>query len=614
MKTMRRSWTIGCWVIAAGFVLSQAWAGGPAPTPLPGPEPGPLPAGFGWGSVISAHAVEGHHPHNDWALWEATPGKIADGSISGAACNSWELFAEDHAWMQKLGQNTALVSLEWSRLQPTAGPLDPGAVEQYRKMLTSMRRFGIEPVVILWDRTLPQWVAASGGLEAPITILSFEAYAAQAGKAFGDLVDRWVPVREPVRYALEAFKDGVCPPGKRDAAAYGKAVITLMAMHRAGWQALKNNDRSSAAGKNPCEVGLLLRFRLVMPARPNNSSDLSLVKSREAFSAKTFLDAIMRGDLISAPPPQGPGQHPGKDVSNQAPGHNQGIRQPDATGSKKGGPAPQPPAPPSYDQRRADFLIVGYDGAEIVKFNILMPLFTEKIVPPGCWQDATGQIVYPGGLPFLLKELRRYPVPQFVMLGIADAEGKQRGPFLVDHVQALRTAIADGCDVRGLFYDPLLAGFEYQHGFRLKRGLLNVNTSIQERKPAGGADVYRALALSNGADAQPRRMQRPKAGPAGFEPRVAPEKPAARPAKPVALPPSAPSIPPTHAEPPVVDSTGADPEAGPNASNPIGHEAPPEEPGDQPPMEDFGDVAPRMPPPARDSSEANDSNDRVEYP
>ncbi|NLI77123.1 MAG: glycoside hydrolase family 1 protein [Candidatus Riflebacteria bacterium] len=513
------------------ITLALIIAGVPAFAGAPAAEA--FPEGFRWGTVVSAHAVEGNHV-NDWSLWEAQPGKIADGSVSGAACNHWELHPEDVAWMKKLGQNAALVSLEWSRLQPAKGPLDPAAVANYRARFAAMRQQGIVPIVILWDRTLPQWVAAYGGLLMPAVITDFQDFAGLCATAFGDLVDHWVTLRDPNGFAAGAFREGRFPPGMKDLKFYGLGLVNLLGMHRGAWQALKAKDQVSPTGVPPAQVGLLVSMKWVRPHRPGNPMDVSLARTADLMGCWSFLDAVMKGDLLEANPgtpgPQGP---KGKGLPNVA-----------ATGVLNGDPkgvpeAPPQAPPPSYDKRRADFVFVAYRGLDEVKFNVLQALCTEKVVPAGAVLDDEGQVVFADGLTSLLLSLRKYPVPVFAVVGIADAGGQKRAAFLSDHARQARAAIAQGANLRGFFYDGLLAGFEYDRGFALKKGLLNVNLKIQERRPAPGAEVFRGLALTNGASDAPRRMQRPKA-------------PAAAPAEP-----TAPAVP----APPPSDSTPADPES-----------------------------------------------------
>ena len=230
----------------------------------------------------------------------------------------------------------------------------------------------------------------------------------------------------------------------------------------------------------------------------------------EFMSSGPIVAMVLEGENVIARNRELMGATNPKDAKNKL---GAGIQVSSAGVLDAKGQMPPAQAPkPDYSQRKADFLVISYEGLELVKFNVLMPLFTEKVIPAGCWQDNLGRVIYPAGLPLLLKECSRYPIPLFVQLSIADAEGKQRGAYLTEHVKAIQMALGDGCQVSGLFYDSLLDGFGYNYGYSLKTGLLKVNTTIQERKPAGGATVFRGLALSNGSNPVPLNMKRPRRG------------------------------------------------------------------------------------------------------
>ncbi|MFZ2958286.1 MAG: family 1 glycosylhydrolase [Candidatus Ozemobacteraceae bacterium] len=491
---MQRHYGLGILLVMV-LAAFPIWAGGPTPNAA-------FPAGFWWGTALSAHSVEGGHM-NDWCLWESMPGHISDGSNSGPACNHWELFAEDHAWMKKLGQNAVLMSIEWSRIEPMRGVYDAAAVEHYRMMLTSLRNQGIEPVVILCDRTFPTWT--SGRLDTPGHAFDFFRYAEYAAKAFGDLVDYWIPVRDPIGMVARVYKDGIYPPGRVDPTAYGKAVINMTAIHRGVAALIHEKDTVAANGKCPAQVGVLVGMRLTRPNNRENPADVSLAQASLSLSSNMFLESIMRADLFATTQPA-PQPGPKGTINNGATNQNQC-------------PSTQPQVPVSpYAGSTTNFIICAYNGLDEVKFNLFKALGVEHVVPPGCVVDEAGQTIFPAGLPTVLASLKRFSAPLYVMIGIADATGARRGKFLIDHARQVRSAILQGCDVRGIFYNSLLSGFEFERGYSLKRGLLNVNIRVQERKPAPGADVFRALATSNGSDETPRPMQRPNVPKASSSP------------------------------------------------------------------------------------------------
>lgn len=454
-----------------------------------GPAGGGFGAGFWWGAAISAHSTEGNHA-NDWTLWEQMPGKILDGSQSGQADNHWQLYPEDHGWAKKLHLNTLVVSVEWSRLEPVRGQFDDEALTHYLEMVRSARKHGLRPVVVLFDHTLPQWVAAQGGLTVPATILDFQRLAEKVGPALAAEVDEWVPLRDPISLATRAFKEAKCPPGLCDVAAYGKAVAVLIAMQRAGYETLRRLDTVDADGdRQPCAVGLWHGMSWVRPHRADVPSDVGLARAQDSLANLAFLDAIV-------PAPGDPTSGATDGLANgkpPVPGFD-----PMGGKGKGGGTPPAPPAGGPLFPRAADFLLIGWKGLAEIKFNVFKPLFVEKVVPAGIAVDDVGQVIHPDSLTSLLLGLKKRGVPVRVVLGVADRAGTRREAYVNDHVRQIGAALAQGVDVRGIIYDPLLDGFDYENGFVYQKGLIGVRREIQERFLAPGAKAFGACAAGNG--------------------------------------------------------------------------------------------------------------------
>src|SRR6266536_2454625 len=156
-----------------------------------------FPEGFLWGAGTSAHQVEGGNLWNDWSRFERLPGKIRDGRASGDACRHYQLFDQDFALAAADGHRMHRLSLEWSRIEPERGRIDPGAVAHYHEVLGALRRRGLEPLVTLHHFTNPLWIADRGGWENRDTIERFTGFAAFCAREFGAEVDWWCTVNEP---------------------------------------------------------------------------------------------------------------------------------------------------------------------------------------------------------------------------------------------------------------------------------------------------------------------------------------------------------------------------------------------------------------------------------
>jgi len=68
-----------------------------------------------------------------------------------------------------------------------------------------------------------------------------------------------------------------------------------------------------------------------------------------------------------------------------------------------------------------------------------------------------GWEIYPRGLYEVLKELKRYNKPIYILEnGLADSKDEKRGDFIVDHLRYIHQAIKEDIKVRGYFHWSLL--------------------------------------------------------------------------------------------------------------------------------------------------------------
>jgi beta-glucosidase len=110
-----------------------------------------------------------------------------------------------------------------------------------------------------------------------------------------------------------------------------------------------------------------------------------------------------------------------------------------------------------------------------------------------------GWEIYPEGIYNILKDLRRFKKPIYIMEnGIADATDAKRAKFIVDHLRYVHKAIEEGEDIRGYFHWSLLDNFEWAAGYTMKFGLYSVDRETFERKARPSAAVYSQIVKENG--------------------------------------------------------------------------------------------------------------------
>lgn len=205
-----------------------------------------FPKKFLWGTATSSHQIEGGN-ENNWTEWEQE-GTIKDGSVSGRACNSWELYKEDIRLAKELNNNAYRFSIEWSRVEPVEGKFDKAALARYRDMVKECRKNGIEPFVTLCHWTQPLWFRDAGGWLNKRSPLLFQRYVERVAKELGHDVKFWVTLNEPLIYSYNSYLSGKWPPQKKKLATFLKVQKNLVQAHKLAYFTLHDFG--------PCEVGI----------------------------------------------------------------------------------------------------------------------------------------------------------------------------------------------------------------------------------------------------------------------------------------------------------------------------------------------------------------------
>lgn len=157
-----------------------------------------FPVGFLWGASTSPHQVEGNNTNSDW--W-AREGNIPGLQSSGDAVDGYHRYQEDMKLLANAGLNSYRFGIEWARIQPKPDLFSLAALDHYRRMITTSKSLGLNPVVTLNHFTMPQWFAQEGGWMGPTAIERFVAYVSRVSEILED-VEWVVTINEPNMLAL----------------------------------------------------------------------------------------------------------------------------------------------------------------------------------------------------------------------------------------------------------------------------------------------------------------------------------------------------------------------------------------------------------------------------
>jgi beta-glucosidase len=416
-----------------------------------------FPEGFLFGCASAAHQVEGGNV-NDWSVFERQPGRIKDGSVSGRACEHYQRFRDDLGDYARGGHNAHRFSVEWSRVEPLEGQFDTAALRHYREVIRTCRQLGMEPLVTLHHFTLPLWLADRGGVCAADAPLRFARYAAACAEAFGDDVEWWITVNEPVVMATLGYLQGVWPPGKRSLRAAFAALRGLLRMHAAATLTLRHIAREH---RRAARVSVAHHVRGMTPADPSSLLDRATTALPDHLLNRWWLRACADGRMR---PPVGAGQT----VIG-------------AAGS-------------------LDWLGLNYYCDDRVAFDAMRPgsLFARQFPDPRMPLSSFGWAIEPDGLRrALVRVWQQTGLPIVISEnGVADVDDELRPQFIVDHLAAVRLAIDEGVDVRGYMLWTGMDNFEWAEGYAQRFGLFAVDRTTMERRAKPSAAVFARICRS----------------------------------------------------------------------------------------------------------------------
>jgi beta-galactosidase len=472
-----------------------------------------FPATFHWGVAHAGFQAEGGpgspvDPNSDWYKWVHDPINQLLGLTHGVPENGPGTYVEydnDAALAQgDLGMNTFRMSVEWSRIFPNSTASvdisDEGGgasladlqamdalanqdeVQHYRDVFASLRAHDLEPLITVNHFTLPAWVhdptttrlLAQLGLPAPDagwlssdTPVEFEKYAAYLAWKYGDQVDNWTVLNEPVPPVLTEFLaiPGLVPswpPGLIRPDLASTFLVNEAKGYVAAYDAMHKWDTTVAtAGQPAAFVGFANNMIPARPANPVNPLDVQAADAWNAFYNRWFPNAVINGWVDA---------------------NLDGIQTPDEVHPEMA--------------NKVDFMGVQYYGSQPMQgFGVApIPGFPWlKGLPVRCTASEPtcsdfNQPTDPGGLREVLDIAASYKladgttqVPIWITEnGIADANDSKRPSYIVNHIAVVQDEIAHGMDIRGYTYWSFVDNLEWANGYDLEFGLYGSDPTTPE--------------------------------------------------------------------------------------------------------------------------------------
>ena len=421
-----------------------------------------FPEGFLWGTASSSYQCEGSNTNNQWYRWEQQ-GRILSGDRCGEADNWWVQAEQDFDLAEQMENNALRLSVEWSRIEPREGRWDKAAIDRYRAMLIDLRRRHMKPVITLHHFTEPLWFVERGGFARMANIRYFVRYVTYVVQALRDLCDFWITINEPNVYAIQGYLLGAYPPGEQHLLRTLHVLRNLFQAHAEAFYAIR---RLQPEG----QIGLCLHYRLFDPANGLSVLDQMAASLQNTFFNWTELQALEAGQFTF--------------------------------------PLNWLLAPLQRAAGTRDFHGVNYYTREMVRFDPTMgaELFGRRFIRDGAICNDPGVDnnfgeIYAQGMYRVLKKVyqqTRGNKPMYITEnGFSDALDDRRPRAILEHLAMVHHAIHQGIPVRGYLHWSLVDNFEWNDGWQVRFGLIELDLQKRQRVPRISASMFGEICRAN---------------------------------------------------------------------------------------------------------------------
>lgn len=469
-----------------------------------GPSSGPAGKGsFRFGVASSATQIEDGNTNTDWYKWtQPAPDGLGRSPFVGDGVNGYTNAVQDIALIKKLNVDSYRFGIEWARVEPRRGVIDEAALAHYSTFIDQLRANGIRPMVTVFHFALPTWVdnpvdpgCAHGptdenlcGLDHPaggaLVVDEMAEYAGLLAQRFGDRVDDWGTINEPMVYMMFAQAFGAGPPGKAYLATnfadrFIPALRNLITAHTRMYKAVKAADRVDAdRDGGTSSVGLPISVKQYVPVRDGAVStqrrDIDAANRFRWFFELNFIESLWNGRFDTDFDGRLDEPHPEWRRALDW----LGIQLYDRTGVTD----PDTPSPTTLP-------VVNIDNCGAPPCH--------PVLDPTYFVPALGYETDPRGLYPVLKDFSsRFPgLPLMVTeSGIATETAARRSQIIVRALEQIGQVRREGVDVRGYYHWSLLDNFEWLSGYAPRFGLYAVDRTTMQRTPTESVAVYAEIA------------------------------------------------------------------------------------------------------------------------
>ena len=207
-----------------------------------------FPKDFIFGTAVASYQVEGGIYNNDWTIWERNKNSKCE-EVCAEACKHYELVDEDIKLIKNLGIKAFRFSIEWSRVEPQKNKFDQNAIKHYVKKTIKLIENNIEPIITFHHFTTPEWVFKEGSWANPKVVEYFNNYVDMMMKSLPKEITYFNTINEPGIFTFFGyFSTNKFPPGIANEDVFIKSSSNVINAHKEALQTIKKHNNNSKVG------------------------------------------------------------------------------------------------------------------------------------------------------------------------------------------------------------------------------------------------------------------------------------------------------------------------------------------------------------------------------
>ena len=413
-----------------------------------------FPNKFLFGTAVASYQVEGGIYNNDWTIWENKSNSVCVEPCN-EACKHYEMLDQDIELLKKLGIKAFRFSIEWSRVEPTEGNFDTDAINHYVEKANKLIASNIIPIITFHHFTTPEWLCKKDSWLNPDADEYFDNYVGKLMEYLPSDIEFFNTINEPGIFAFFGyFSTNKFPPGIANETKFIQASENIMSAHRKALKTIKKYNQNAKVG-------------MTHALQEWEDDDSNKLKEYLKYHLEDkFLEASIDDDFI-------------------------GLQ---------------------------TYTIVRYPKNIFLKFSNALLLnigFIRKFILPRIIQIFAGRngaitsetrttkMGYeyrPEAVLYNLKRLKKiFPDKEIFITenGIATDNDDERIEFVTTVLKDVHKFETEHNNVIGYLYWSLLDNFEWDLGYQMNFGLVEVNRETYERIPHKSASWFGNISSSN---------------------------------------------------------------------------------------------------------------------